>query len=205
LSCYVTWRTPKLLNGFNFESKGEAIRRKKSWGALSGSQHFGGRGACWSSEMRLGRLTSHSIIHANLHKPNNKLVSALLEHFGARTNHKQTQIHKIHHGLDLGEAITFALMVYFMLGCVTNTQMSFCPGTPKWESRNSQSWDSRNLGVYKFACRPPIQMRFQVKLQPSLSAFQWYVACHLHVRKSGWLLIFSGRESNCQINFRPFF
>jgi hypothetical protein len=29
----------------------------------------------------LGRLTSESIIHTDLHKPNNKLVSAQLEHF----------------------------------------------------------------------------------------------------------------------------
>jgi hypothetical protein len=31
--------------------------------------------------MKLGRVTSGSIIHADLHKPNNKLVSAKLEHF----------------------------------------------------------------------------------------------------------------------------
>jgi hypothetical protein len=31
--------------------------------------------------MELGRTTSSSIIHANLHKLNNKLVSAKLEHF----------------------------------------------------------------------------------------------------------------------------
>ncbi len=40
------WRTPKLLDGLNFESKGEDNERRKSWGALLGSQHFGGRGAC---------------------------------------------------------------------------------------------------------------------------------------------------------------
>jgi hypothetical protein len=31
--------------------------------------------------------------------------------FGARTSHGQTQIHKIHHGLDLGEATTFSLII----------------------------------------------------------------------------------------------
>ncbi len=31
--------------------------------------------------MGLGRMTSGSIIHADLNKPNNKLVSAELEHF----------------------------------------------------------------------------------------------------------------------------
>jgi hypothetical protein len=50
-------------------TKGEGV------GALLDSQHFGGRGVCLSSEMGLGRLTSNSIIHTNLHKPNNKLVN----------------------------------------------------------------------------------------------------------------------------------
>jgi len=59
---------------------------------------------------------------------------------------RQTQIHKIHQGPDLGEATTFPLIVYYVLGHETNTQMSFCPRTPKWEFRNSQSWDSHDFG-----------------------------------------------------------
>jgi len=39
-----------------------------------------GRRACWSSRMGPGRLISKSLTHMNLHKPNNKLVSAELEH-----------------------------------------------------------------------------------------------------------------------------
>jgi hypothetical protein len=81
-----------------------------------------------------------------MHKPNNKLVSAYLSVFGARVSHMQTQTHKIHHNLDLGEAITFSLIVYFVPGHETSTQMAFCPKTLKWESQNSQSWDSRDLG-----------------------------------------------------------
>jgi hypothetical protein len=46
-----------------------------------GSQHFEGRGACYSSRVGLGQVTSRSIIHADLHKPNNKVVSVELEHF----------------------------------------------------------------------------------------------------------------------------
>jgi len=59
--------------------------------------------------------------------------------FGAQTSHGETRTHKTHHDLDLGEATTFPLIVYFVLGHGTNTQISFCPGTPKWESRNSQN------------------------------------------------------------------
>jgi hypothetical protein len=51
---------------------------------------------------------------------------------------------------DLGEATTFPLIVYFVPGHMTSTQMAFCPGTPKWESQNSQS-----LGAHNFVCKPP--------------------------------------------------
>jgi hypothetical protein len=50
--------------------KGENNIRIKNWGTFLGLQHFGGKGACWKS-----------VIHIDLHKSNNKLVSALLEHF----------------------------------------------------------------------------------------------------------------------------
>jgi len=67
--------------------------------------------------------------------------------FGARTNHGQTQIHKTHHGPDLGEAATFPLIVYFVPLHEAHIQMAFCLGSPKWESRNSQNWDSRDFGA----------------------------------------------------------
>jgi hypothetical protein len=71
-----SWCTPKLLDGLNYESKGENNGRKRSWDALPSSRHFGRRGACWSSGMGLRQTTSDSIIHLDLHKPNNKLISA---------------------------------------------------------------------------------------------------------------------------------
>ncbi len=51
--------------------------------------------------------------------------------FVAQTNHGHTWIHKTHHNLDLGEATTFFLIIFFMInheGCI---QMSSCPKTPK--------------------------------------------------------------------------
>jgi hypothetical protein len=70
------------------------------------------------------------------------------------------------------------------------------------------SWDSQvgspkifeigtptTLEGHNFLCRPWIEVRFQAKLYPSLRAFQQYVACHLHVSKSGRFLNFSGEES----------
>jgi len=47
---------PTLLERLKCESKNGNIERKKSWGTLFSSQHFGGRGACWNS--RMGTRTS---------------------------------------------------------------------------------------------------------------------------------------------------
>jgi hypothetical protein len=49
------WHTPRLLDGLNYESKGENNERKRSWGVLFSSQHFGGRGVCWSFEIGTGK------------------------------------------------------------------------------------------------------------------------------------------------------
>jgi hypothetical protein len=51
----------------------------------------------------------------------------------------QIQTHKIHHDLDLGEATTLPLIVYFVPLHEAHIQMTFCLETPKWESQNSQS------------------------------------------------------------------
>jgi hypothetical protein len=72
---------PKLLDRLKCKSKGENNERIKSWGTLFGSQHFKGEGCARAPKWGLGRLTSESIIHLDLYKPNNKLINAYLEHF----------------------------------------------------------------------------------------------------------------------------
>jgi hypothetical protein len=84
-----------------------------------------------------------------------------LNAFGAWTNHGQTWTH---HGPDLGEATTFPLIVCFVDGHMTGIQMTFFLGLPKWESRNSQSWDSHDFGAHNFLYRPLIKMRSKEKL-----------------------------------------
>jgi len=76
----------------------------------------------------------------------------------------QTWTHKIHHGLNLGEATTFPLIVYFVPGHKTNTQMSFCPGILKWDLEISIIGFLATLGAHNFACRPLIEMRSKAKL-----------------------------------------
>ncbi len=149
---------------------------------LPSLKHFGGKGLCQSSRMGIRKIDKQISTHIDLHKPNNKLVSAYLEHFGARTNHKQAQIHKTCHDPNL------APKHHFVLGLPTKS-----PEIPKIGTLAT-------LGAHNFVCRPPIEMRFQAKLQPSSRAFQRYVLWHLHARKLGQFLTFNGRESNWQFD-----
>jgi hypothetical protein len=75
----------------------------------------------------LGWMTSMSIIHTDLHKPNNKLVNACWNTFGAWMSHGHTWIHKIH----LGQATAFPLIVLSVINHGGYIQMSFCPKTFK--------------------------------------------------------------------------
>jgi hypothetical protein len=59
----------------------------------------------------------------------------------------QTRIHKTHHGLDLREATTFPLIVYYVPFHEAHIQMTFCLEIPKWESWNSQTWNFRDFGA----------------------------------------------------------
>jgi hypothetical protein len=68
------WRTPKLFNGLIASPKVKTVEGKKV-GAHSLARNTSGvEGRARVSG--LGRLTSNSITHTNLHKPNNKLVNA---------------------------------------------------------------------------------------------------------------------------------
>jgi len=60
-------------------------------------------------------------------------------------SHGVTRIHKTHHNSNLGEAPTFPFILYYVPFHKAHIQMAFCPKTPKWESRNSHSYDSRNF------------------------------------------------------------
>jgi ribosome assembly protein YihI (activator of Der GTPase) len=77
--------------------------------------------------------------------------------FGARMNHEQTQTHMTHHDPDLGEVTTFPLIVYSVLSHKANTQMSFCPEIPKFETLAT-------LEAHTFVYRPPIEVKCELKL-----------------------------------------
>jgi hypothetical protein len=86
--------------------------------------------------------------------------------FGARMSHRQTWTHKICHDLNLVEATTFPLVVYFAPLHEAHIQMAF------------GSHEILKIGIpatlrgHYFMCRPPIKMRSKGKLQPSSRDFQ---------------------------------
>jgi hypothetical protein len=133
-------------------------RRVRSWGTLPILQHFGGRGACWSFGMGLGRMPNNQSFTRTYTNQTTSWLMHSWSTFGAKTSHEQTRTHKTHHDPDLGEATTFPLIVYFVLGHGTNTQMAFCPETPKCPKILV------TLGAHNFVYRPPIEMRLKAKL-----------------------------------------
>ncbi len=140
------WRTPKFLNGLKGESKLKIMKHQGVRACSLAHRTLRGRGVCWSFRMGLGKVTSINYSHG-LAQNQHRVVVHDWSTFSARMNHGQTQTHKTHHGPDLGEATTFPLIVYFVLLHETHIQMAFCPKTPKWKSRNCQSWDSHNFGA----------------------------------------------------------
>jgi hypothetical protein len=96
-------------------------------------QHFGGRRACWSFEMGLGRIkNTYSLTWICTNQTTRWLVHSLST-FGAKTSHGQPRTHKTHHGPNLGEVTTFPLIVFFIAFHGGHIQMAFCPGIPTWE------------------------------------------------------------------------
>jgi hypothetical protein len=84
--------------------------------------------------------------------------------FGAKTSYGQIRTHKIHHNLDLGEATTFPLIVYFVPLHEAHIQMAFCLGTPNGSLEILTTGTSATLGAHDFACKPLIEMRSKTKL-----------------------------------------
>jgi hypothetical protein len=120
-------------------------RKDRELGVFPNSQHFASKGACWSSGMGLGRMISNQSFTWTCTNQTTSWLMHSKNTFGARMSHRQTRTPKTHHGVDLGEATTFPLIVYSMSSHMTNTQMPFCPKIPKWES-----WNSQRLGFLQF-------------------------------------------------------
>jgi hypothetical protein len=81
----------------------------------------------------------------------------------------------------------------------------FVLGLPSWSPEIPKIKTPTTLEAHNFVCKPPIAMSFQEKLYTLLTAFQWYMARHLHTNNLGRFPTFNGWESNWQFDSRPFF
>ncbi len=173
---------------------------------LPSSQHFGGRRAYWSSRMGIKTSDKWSIIHMDLHKPNNKLVSPQLEHFWctnkpwANTNSQDSSQPGLGGSHHLPSYSIFYAQPRGHRPNVILSQDSQVGSLETLEIRTLATLETHNV-LY----RPPIEVRCKTKLYLSSRFFQQYVACHLHAIKSRQFPIFSGQKSNCQFDSQPFF
>jgi len=170
--------------------------RIRNWSMLPGLQHFGVEGRAKALRRDYDEWQACQLFTRTYINQTSWLVHSW-NIFDARISHRQTQTHKTHHGLDLGEATTFPFIILSMLGHGACTQMSFCPGTPKLgilkflELGFSRLWRPITSCAY-------LQLKWGLKQSCILhwELFKRYVARHLHASKYGWFLIFNGQESN---------
>jgi hypothetical protein len=131
-------------------------------------QHYKGvEGCARSPRIRLGRGFSRSSL--NLHpKHTTKWLVHIPGHPWVLRQATGTLDHKIHHGLDSGEATTFSHIVVSATLRGGYIQMALFPGTPKLESRNCPEtvpgWSLETLGAHNSRLRSLIAMRSKPKL-----------------------------------------
>ncbi len=153
--------------------------------------------------MGLGRVTSESIIHTYLHKPNNKLVNIELEHFwcmdklGANIDSQNSPQAWISGKTSLSPS----LIVYYVPGHETNTQMSFCPEIPNCKFPKlglSRVWGPITLCV-------DLQLRWGLKqrcsLHQEISNDMWHTTYTQGSQGDFWLLVSGVKLSNWLLTF----
>jgi hypothetical protein len=122
-----------------------------------------GRGACWSSEMGLGRIDKLIHSHGPAHNPH-KVVSAELEHLWCWDEPWATRTHKTHHSPDLGEATTFPLIVYSAPLHRAHIQMTFFSRDSRGTFEIPPAGTPGTLKPHNFASRPWIATWSKAKL-----------------------------------------
>jgi len=116
-----------------------------------------------------------------------------------------TWTHKTHHGPNSREATTFSHIIFSAAGRGGYIRMAQIPGTPEMESRNCPGGTLETLNRHNSRLQSWIATRSKPKLYPSSRFFQRHVAHSNRTLERGRFPTFSGRESNCQFDSRPFF
>ncbi len=148
----------------------------------------------------------HLITHMNLHKTKQQVDQCIVETLlvlGQATS--KLKLTRFTTSQTQGKPPLSPLQYTLCLSTRPTSKWHFVPGLPFGSSKIPKVGSPTTLGSYNFVCRPLIKMRSKEIFQPSLRAFQQYIARYLHAKKLGQFLTFSGRESNIQFNFRPFF
>jgi hypothetical protein len=106
----------------------------------------------------------------------------------AQTSHKHTQIHKTHHGPDLGETTSFLLIVFFFINHKGYIQMSFCHlGVPKFLKLGfPQLWRP-----IKFCENLLLRWGLKQNCNPNrdVSNDMWHATCTQVNQGDSWLLV----------------
>jgi hypothetical protein len=177
----------------------------KSSSTFPSLQYFGGKGACWSFGM--GTKTNDKQVNYSHkpNKPNNKLVSAWLTHFWcmdephAYTDSRDSTWFELGRSHHLPSYSTFCVWPWGLHPNVILSHDSQVGNLEILEIRTPAT-----LKAHNFLCRPTIEARliFFCNLCQELSNDMWHTT---YANKSRRFLTFSGRESNWQFDFRPFF
>ncbi len=155
--------------------------------------------------MGLGRIDKLQLLTRTYTKTNTRWLVHSWNTFSARTSHQQFRFTRLMTTWTWGKPPPSPLQYTLCLSTKPTSKWHFVSGLPNGSPKIAKIRTFATLEARNFACKPRIEMRSIAKLQPLLIAFQWYVARHLHARKSGRFPIFSGRESNCQFDSQPFF
>jgi hypothetical protein len=127
---------PKLLNGLKCQFKVKTSDGQRVGACSLARNTFGGRGACWSSGMGTRKSDKQVNYSYEPAQTTQQVATSWLVRsyniFGARTSHRQIRIHNIHHGLDLGEATTFPLIVFFVPDHGPTLKCHFISGLQIW-------------------------------------------------------------------------
>ncbi len=134
---------------------------------LPDSQHFEGQKGVLELRDGTRKNDKHLITHSDLHKPNNKLVSAQLKHFWCQDEPQANLDSQDSPRPELGGSHHLTLC----LSTKPTSKWLFVPGLPSGSLEIAKIRTLATLDPHNFVCRPPIMMRFEAKLQPSLRAF----------------------------------
>ncbi len=130
-----------------------------------------------------------SLTHMDLHKTKQQvgqcIIEALLVLGRAISEFRLTRLTRLTTARTWGKSAPSALQYTMCLAMGLAPKSQFVPRLSSGSPKIPMVGTLVILGAHNFVCRILIRMRFKAKLQPSLKAFQRYVARHLHARKSG--------------------